>query len=121
MQPGKASIRIGEWSQINPYVVLYAGSDINIGACVMIGPNCTLAAGSHDHIQTSRPMRFAGHPSSGPLVIGDDVWIGANCVITDGVNVGSGAVVAAGSVVNKSVPPYAIVAGVPAKVIGHRK
>ena len=55
------------------------------------------------------------------VVIEDDVWIGANCVILSGVHVGHGAVVAAGSVVTKNVPSYALVAGVPAKVIKYRE
>lgn len=52
--------------------------------------------------------------------IGNDVWIGANVIILDGIEIGDGAVVAAGSVITKSVPPYAIVGGVPAKIIRYR-
>ena len=55
------------------------------------------------------------------IVIEDDVWIGANCVILPGVHIGYGAVVAAGSVVTRNVPSYALVAGVPAKVIKYRE
>jgi len=55
-----------------------------------------------------------------PIVISDDVWIGAGAIILSGVNIGRGAIVAAGSVVNKNVPPYAIVGGIPAKVIKYR-
>ena len=55
------------------------------------------------------------------VVIGSDVWIGANAVITPGVRIGDGAVVGAGAVVTKDVAPYTIVGGVPAKVIGNRK
>ncbi len=55
-----------------------------------------------------------------PAVIGNDVWIGQNAVIMDGVHVGDGAIVAAGAVVTKDVPPYAIVGGVPARVIKYR-
>lgn len=58
--------------------------------------------------------------SKGPVQIGNDVWIGANATILSGVAIGDGAVVAAGSVVTTSVPPYAIVGGVPASVIKHR-
>ena len=54
-------------------------------------------------------------------MIGDDVWIGAHCTITDGVTIGEGAVVGANSVVTRDVPAYAIVAGVPARVIGDRR
>jgi acetyltransferase-like isoleucine patch superfamily enzyme len=65
-------------------------------------------------------MRFAGSTSRGPIVIGDDVWIGANCSILDGVTIGRGAVVAANSVVNSNVDEYAIVGGTPAVPLGSR-
>ena len=55
-----------------------------------------------------------------PIKIGNDVWIGANAVILDGVAIGDGAIIGAGAVVNKDVPPYAIVGGVPAKIIRYR-
>lgn len=58
--------------------------------------------------------------SKGPIVIGNDVWIGAKSIILSGVNIGDGAVVAAGSVVTKNVPPYAIMGGNPARVIRYR-
>jgi acyl-[acyl carrier protein]--UDP-N-acetylglucosamine O-acyltransferase len=58
--------------------------------------------------------------SRGEIIVGHDVWIGANAVILSGVNIGNGAVVAAGAVVNKDVPPYAVVGGVPAKLIKMR-
>ena len=58
--------------------------------------------------------------SKGPVRVGNDVWIGANATILSGVTIGDGAVVAAGSVVTKSVPPYAIVGGAPAKIIKYR-
>ena len=56
-----------------------------------------------------------------PIHIGNDVWIGARAIILDGVNIGHGAVIAAGAVVTKNVPPYAIVGGVPAKIIRYRQ
>ncbi|MBP3507332.1 MAG: CatB-related O-acetyltransferase [Lachnospiraceae bacterium] len=61
---------------------------------------------------------YAG--SKGPIIVGDDVWIGHGALVLSGVTIGKGAVVAAGSVVTKNVDPYAIVGGVPAKVISYR-
>ncbi|XAM01724.1 acyltransferase [Phycisphaeraceae bacterium D3-23] len=117
----RARVSIGRRSQINPYTVIYGGSGVSIGADVMVAPHCVLAAGNHDHRQLGQPMRTAPSISRGPIVIEDDVWLGAHCTITDGVTIGQGAVVGANSVVTKDVPAYAIVAGVPAKVIGSRQ
>ena len=56
-----------------------------------------------------------------PVIIEDDVWIGLNAVILQGVTIGRGTIVGAGAVVNKSIPPWSIAVGVPARVIGRRK
>jgi serine acetyltransferase len=62
-----------------------------------------------------------GHPScKGDITIENDVWIGAKATVMSGIKIGNGAVVAAGSVVTKDVPPYAIVAGNPAKIVKYR-
>lgn len=58
--------------------------------------------------------------SKGDIIVGDDVWIGQNAIILSGINIGQGAIVAAGSIVTKDIPPYAIVAGNPAKIIKYR-
>ena len=65
-----------------------------------------------------QPLTFAC--SSLPCVIGNDVWIGTNAIIMDGIHIGDGAIVAAGAIVTKDVPPYAIVGGVPARLIRYR-
>lgn len=112
-------ISVGKYCQLNPYTVLYGGH-IEIGDNVMIAPHCMIASGNHDFKQLDTPMRFAGSFSRGAIIIEDDVWIGANSTITDGVVIGKGAVVAANSCVTTNVEPYSIVGGVPAKVIGSR-
>lgn len=114
-------VYVGENTQINPYTVIYGGSGVYIGNNVLIAPHCTIAAGNHDYKQTTVPMRFANNISQGPIVIEDDVWIGANVTISDGVTIKKGAVVAANSFVNKDVNEYDIVGGIPAKVLGNRK
>ena len=114
-------IVIGENTCIHPYTVIYGGSGVTIGDNVVIAPHCMLSGGNHDYLQTEQPMRFAGIISKGPIVIEDDVWIGAHVTLTDGITIGRGAVVAANSVVTKDVAPYDIVAGVPAIKIANRK
>ncbi|QOV89434.1 acyltransferase [Humisphaera borealis] len=121
IRAGDAPVLIGAFSQIGPFTVILAGSGVSIGEAVMIGPHCVLAAGNHDYRQLDLRMRSAGALSRGPIVIEDDVWIGANVTITDGVRIGQGAVVGANAVVTRDVDPFDIVAGVPARVIGNRK
>jgi acetyltransferase-like isoleucine patch superfamily enzyme len=120
IQTFHSPVVIGENTQINPFTVMYNRTGIYIGNNVMIAPHCMLASGNHNYKQLDKPMISAGAYSSGPIVIEDDVWIGANCTITDGVKIGKGAVVGANSVVTKDVRPYDVVAGVPAKVINNR-
>ena len=115
-----ATVSIGAQSQVNFNTVILGGSGITIGQRVMIGPNCTLAAGNHDYRQTDIPLRFADAVSAGPIVIEDDAWLGASVVVTDGVTIGRGAVIGAGAVVTHDIPQMAIAAGVPARVIGYR-
>lgn len=114
-------VTIGAQSQINFNTVIFGGSGVTIGERVMVGPNCTLAAGNHDYRQTHTPLRFADAVSNGPIMIEDDAWLGASVVVTDGVTIGRGAVIGAGAVVTSHIPPMAIAAGVPAKVIGYRE
>jgi acetyltransferase-like isoleucine patch superfamily enzyme len=112
---------IGKYTQLNPFTVIYGASGVYIGENVMIAPHCMIASGNHYFKQLEKPMRFAKHITKGTIVIEDNVWIGANVTITDGVRIGKDAVVAANSVVTVDVAPFDIVAGVPAKVIGNRK
>lgn len=120
IQAARDAVIIGEFTQINAFTVIFGYSEVNIGRNVMIGPHCMISSGNHDFKQTEVPMRFAPALTKGPTIIEDNVWIGSHCVITDGVKIGTEAVVGAGSVVTKDVQPFDIVAGVPARVIGNR-
>lgn len=101
---------------------------VQIGNYCSIGPETVfLTGGGHEYTGISTyPFRGKlGLPggeslSKGPIVVEDDVWLGFRVTVLSGVTIGRGAVVAAGSVVTKDVPPYAIVGGVPAKVIKYR-
>ena len=85
---------------------------IAIGDNVLIGHNVVLATLDHNTCVSKRAELFAA-----PIVIEDDVWIGANVTVTSGVTIGKGSIVAAGAVVTKDVPKYSIAGGIPAKVI----
>jgi acetyltransferase-like isoleucine patch superfamily enzyme len=114
-------VKIGKYTQINPFTVIYGGNGVYIGDNVMIAPHCMIAAGNHDYKQIEQPIRFARNLSRGPIIIEDNVWIGANCTITDGVRIGRDAVIGANSLVNKDVEPYDLVCGTPARIIVNRK
>lgn len=117
-----ASITIGEHSHIGVNNVILGGENgIEIGNYVMLGPNVVLAEGNHEYRDITKPMLLAGSFSNGKIILEDDVWIGANCTITDNVTIGTGSIVGANSVVTKSIPPFTIYAGVPAVKIGIRK
>ena len=106
----------------------HSDEQLTIGNYCSIGPETVFMLGGehcYDCLSTY-PFRamyqMAPHEalSRGPIVVEDDVWIGTRVMILSGVRIGQGAIIAAGSVVNKDVPPYAIVGGVPAKVIKYR-
>lgn len=114
------SIRIGDNCSINPYTVLYGhGAGLVIGNNVLIAGHCLVIPANHVFTRTDITINKQGTESKG-ILIEDDVWIAAGCQILDGVTIGKGAIVAAGSVVNKSVEPYTIVGGVPARFIKNR-
>ncbi len=118
---GMGDVVIGAGSQINSGCVLYTGNGIRIGSNVLIAANCTFAPTNHayqDRDRLIRDQRFL--PSRGGIVVEDDVWIGANCVLLDGARVHRGAVVGAGSLVRETVEPFKVVAGSPLRVIGER-
>lgn len=113
-------LQIGSGASLNHNVTLTASNGrIVIGDDALIGPNVVVRAANHEYSDIDRPIRVQGH-RFGVVEIGNDVWIGANAVVTSGARIGDQAIVGAGSVVTGDVPPRAIVAGVPARVIGQR-
>lgn len=92
-----------------------------IGKHVMMGPDVCIYTRNHKFDRTDIPMDQQGFADERPVIIGDDVWIGARVIILPGVRVGTGAVIGAGSVVTKDIPDYAVVGGNPARILKMRK
>ena len=125
--------RIGRHSYGELRVMYYggAGERLDIGEFVSIGPEVLFHLGGEHPTNRLSTFPFAifvaGQPyrpeenlTKGPIIVHDDVWIGARAMILAGVELGQGAIVGAGAVVAKSVPPYAIVVGNPARIIRYR-
>lgn len=93
---------------------------LRIGSHVMMGPGVRIITNGHVMDRTDQLMRDQGLYEK-PVQIGDDVWIGANVVVLPGVRIGTGSVIAAGSIVTKDVPEYALMGGVPARLIRIRQ
>lgn len=108
------TVSIGKGTYMNSNVTLVDDYEISIGENVLIAPNVTICTTNHPmHYQA----RLHGEMYCRKVVIEDYVWIGSNAVICPGVTVGRGAVIGAGSVVTKDVPPMCFAAGVPCRVI----
>ncbi len=103
------------------------GCEFNFRRRIEIGADCLIASGckfiDHDHGSARRdvPMNQQSDGREAGIVIGSDVWLGANAVVLKGVRIGHGAIIAAGAVVTRSVPEYEIWGGVPARKISARR
>jgi len=115
--PQGKSIRIGRSSYINRGCWL--GGEIEMGDHCLLGPGVKIIAHQHVFDDPHRPVLDQGSLHEA-IRIGTDVYMGANVTVLKGVTIGDGAVIGAGAVVTRHVPPFAIVAGVPARVIGVR-
>lgn len=132
-QKGYGHARVGDFTYGTPTLGWW-DEGCSIGKFCSIGPGVAIFGGGEHNTQWVSTYPFSvfgatfpqsvntpGHPrTKGPTVIGNDVWLGARSLILSGVHVGDGAVVGAGTVVTRSVPPYGIVAGNPARLIRYR-
>lgn len=93
---------------------------VRIGNNVMMGPDVLIISMNHKFLRTDIPMNTQGFHDDRPVVIGDDVWIGARAVILSGVRIGSGVIIGAGAVVAKDIPDWAVAVGNPARILKFR-
>lgn len=107
-------ITFGDHVFVNSNCYFMDGGKITIGDYVFIGPSCGFYTGHHP-LQAAK--RNQGFEKALPITVGNHCWFGANVSVMPGVSIGHGCVIAAGSVVTKSVPDNVLIAGVPAKVI----
>lgn len=122
---------IGDYTRINGKIAIRGGrANVIIGKYCAIGQDITIITANHIMGRPSIHMEFyirnfGERPMDlwedrGPVMIGNDVWVGDSAIILPGVSIGDGAIIGAGAVVTKNVPPYTIVGGVPAKIIRDR-
>jgi maltose O-acetyltransferase len=109
------NIEIGDHSCIGPNAQLEPGGGLVIGEYVIMGPEVVILTGSHRYDDVTRPIQLQGSRLD-PVIIEDDVWIGARVIILPNVRIGRSSIIGAGAVVTKDVPPFSVVAGNPAKV-----
>lgn len=117
MNPSK--IHLGNYVSINHHTSLGGHGNLNIGNYVLIGPNCNILTANHSFSRYDVPIMHQGITFK-DITIEDDVWIGASVVVLPGVTIGRGAIIASNAVVSKDVPSFAIVGGVPAKILKYR-
>lgn len=115
--PSPGRIRIGAGTFLNLGVMVAAVELVEIGAHCMLANGCFVTDGSHRFDDVARPVTWQGFTTKGATRVGDNVWCGANVVITSGVTVGERCVIGANSVVTTDLPPFSIAAGAPARVL----
>ncbi len=113
-------VTIGDNSAVGAFSFLGGQGGISIGQNVIMGPRVSIHSENHRYADVTRPIRLQGESRAG-VMIDDDCWVGSGTIIVDGVRVGRGCVIAAGSVVTRDVSDYSVIAGVPARVIRSRK
>jgi acetyltransferase-like isoleucine patch superfamily enzyme len=116
---GQSEVVVGPMSYLGHRCLMYGHAGIQVGRDVLLANDVQLICGNHTFARRDVPIR-AQPPAGEPIVVEDDVWLGASAIVLGGVTVGQGSVVGAGAVVTHSLPPYSIARGVPARVVGVR-
>jgi acetyltransferase-like isoleucine patch superfamily enzyme len=115
--PGESRVRIGAGCFLNLGVMVAAHTLVEIGDHCMFANGCFVTDGNHRFDDPDRPVTWQGFTTKGPTRIGDNVWCGANVVVTSGVTIGRRCVIGANSVVTTDLPDFTIAAGAPAKAL----
>jgi acetyltransferase-like isoleucine patch superfamily enzyme len=115
--PGEARVRIGSDAFLNVAVMVAAHELVEIGDHCMFANGCFVTDADHRFDDPDKPVTWQGFASKGPTRVADNVWCGANVVITSGVSIGERCVIGANSVVTRDIPAFSIAAGAPAKVL----
>lgn len=116
---GHKNIKIGDDCVLSKDCILMGKGGILLGDRVLVGYSSKILTGAHVIPKGLGSIRFSGHTYK-PIRIGKDVWIGSNCVIMPGVNIGDNSIIAAGAIVNRDVPANVIFGGVPGKILKQR-
>jgi acetyltransferase-like isoleucine patch superfamily enzyme len=112
-------LTVGNNSNIGPYCYIGCSGRIEIGNNVLMSPRVSMYGENHNFGRVDVPIKLQGVTRQG-IVVHDDCWLASGCTILSGVCIGRGTIVAAGAVVTHDLPPYTIVAGAPARVLGER-
>ena len=113
-----ATLEVGDRSQLGHNARI--GPSVTIGDDVLMGPDIVIMTTAHAFEDPDRTIREQGALPVEPVVIGDDVWIGTRAIVMPGVTIGDGAVIGAGSIVTRDIPPMSIAVGNPARVLRRR-
>lgn len=113
-------VSIGAHCNLAEGVFITGGGGVTIGNYVGLGPDVKIWSVNHRYADPDQPWMLQGYDQH-PVVIEDDAWLGASCFVMPGVTIGRGAILSAGTVLMKSIPPYAIVAGNPGRIVGWRR
>mgnify|MGYP001825183648 FL=1 len=116
----RGRVTLGDRSWLGPFCLIYGNGGVAIGRNVLVAGHSSINTVSHSAERCDIPVNDQPVVID-PVVIEDDVWIGLNAVVLQGVTIGHGSIVGAGAVVTKSIPPWSIAVGVPARVIGRRQ
>ncbi|WP_281291052.1 acyltransferase [Thiohalocapsa marina] len=113
-------VRLGERSWLGPFCLVYGNGGVTIGRNVLIAGHSSINTVSHAAERCDVPINDQPVLTD-PVVIEDDCWLGLNVVVLQGVTIGRGCIIGAGAVVTRSIPPWSIAVGVPARVVGRRE